>query len=100
MPIVSIVLFIVAAALLIYAGIAALTKSIPVQPTRRASVQNVTQAYAVQFAKLIALMAAAPAIGGIVGLFVEEKPLIAVIVFIVLFIGLMILGIKTIMKEK
>lgn len=98
MPIVSIVFFVISGAFLIYAGITALIKKIIVPVTRSASVKNVTKEYAVQFAKLIALLAIAPFVAAILGLFVEIV-LIPVIVFFVLFIGLLILGIKVIMKQ-
>ena len=97
MPIVTIVLFVFSGALLIYAGITALIKKISVMPTRSASVKNVTKEYAVKFAKLIAFLAIAPFVGGVIG-FITEIVLIPVIVFFVLFIGLLVLGIKIIMK--
>jgi len=98
MPIVSIVLFVFSGALLIYAGITAITKKIEVPINRRASVQNVTKEYATQFAKLIAFLAIAPAVGAIFGLFIEIT-IIPVIIFFVLFIVLLIIGIKVIMKQ-
>ncbi len=98
MPIVSIVLFVFSGALLIYAGITALIKSIIVPLNRRSSVQNVTKEYAKQFAKLIAFLAISPFVGGIFGLFIEIT-IIPVIIFFVLFIVLMIVGIKVIMKQ-
>ena len=53
----------------------------------------------VRVAKLIALMSAAPAIGGIVGLFVPVV-IIPIIVFAVLFIAIMIVGVKLIINKK
>ncbi len=99
MPIVSIMLFIFGGALLIYALIARITKRITVPANRRASVQNITKAYAVKLAKLIAFLAIAPIAGGIVGL-LTEITWIPVAVFGALFIALLIIGIKTIMKEE
>ena len=99
MPIVTIVLFVFGGALLLYALIARLTKRITVPITMSASVRNVTPEYAGRFSKLIGLLAVSPIVGGIVGFFVEAA-IIPVIVFFVLFVGLLILGIKTIMKEQ
>ena len=98
MPIVSIVLFVFSGALLIYAGMTALTKKIVVPINRRSSVQHVTKEYVKQFAKLIAFLAIAPAVGAIFGLFIEIV-LIPVIIFFVLFIALLVIGIKVIMKQ-
>lgn len=97
MPIVSIVLFVFSASLLIYAGITAISKKITVFITRSASVKNVTKKYAVKFAKLIAFLAIAPFVGGVIG-FITKIVLIPIIVFFVLFIVLLVLGIKIIMK--
>lgn len=99
MPTVSICLFVFGGAMLLYALIAGIRKKIVVQVTRSASVQHITKEYAVKLAKLIAFIAIAPIVGGIVGLFTEIT-IIPVIVFAVLFITLLIIGIKTIMKEK
>ena len=98
MPIVSIVLFIFSGAMLLYALITFLTKKITVMITRSASVKNVTKEYAKSFSYLIALLAVAPFVGGIFGLFIKIV-IIPVIIFFVLFIALLILGIKTIMKK-
>ncbi len=98
MPIVSIVLFVFAAALLIYAGMTALTKKIVVPINRSASVKNATKAYAVKMAKLIAFMAIAPAVGGIFGLFIDIIA-VPVIIFIVLFIALLVIGNKIIIER-
>lgn len=98
MPIVTIVLFIFSGSLLVYAGITALSKKITVFITRSASVKNVTKEYAKRFAALIAFLAIAPFVGGIIG-FITEIVIIPVIVFFVLFIALLIVGIKLIMKQ-
>ena len=97
MPIVSIVLFVFGGALLIYAGITAVTKKITVLIHQSSSVKNVTKEYAKKFAKLIAFISLAPLIGGVFGLFIEYA-IIPVIIFFVLFIILLIVGIKVIMK--
>ena len=98
MSIYSIIMFVLTAAFLIYAGITALTKNITVPYNRSASVRGTTKQYATQFSKLIALLTIAPFVSGIVGLF-ENLIIVAIIVLVVLFIGLLILGIKTIMKD-
>ena len=98
MPIVSIVLFILTGALLIYAGITALTKEVLVGVTRSASVKNISKEYALKIAKTIALISAGPFVGAIFGLFIDIVA-IPVIIAIVLLIGLLVLGIKVIMKK-
>ena len=99
MPIVSIVLFIFAGAMLLYAGGAALSKKLVVPMRMSGSVKDLSKEYVERVALLIALISAAPVTGGIVGLFV---PVVAVplIVFALLFIGLMIVGIKLIINKK
>lgn len=98
MPIVSIVLFVFSLAMLIYALLTALTKKKTVFITMSASVKHATKEYATSFAKLIAFLAIAPFVGGVFGLFIEIV-IIPVIIFVVMFIGLLILGIKIIMKQ-
>ena len=75
----------------------AISKKITVFITRSASVKNVTKKYAVKFAKLIAFLAIAPFVGGVIG-FITKIVLIPIIVFFVLFIVLIVLGNKIIMK--
>ena len=98
MPIVSIVLFIFGGALLLYAGLTALIKEIIVPINMSASVKNVSKKYALKFALLIAFLSISAFGGGIVGMFCDIV-LIPIIVFFVLFIVLMIVGIKVIMKD-
>ena len=98
MPIVSIVLFVFGGALLLYALIAFLTKTIIVPIHMMSSVKNVTKEYAERFAGLIAFLSISPIVGGIFGLFIQIA-LIPVIIFFVLFIILLIIGIKIIMKQ-
>lgn len=98
MPIVSIVLFVFGTALLIYAGIAALRGKLVVPINRSASVKNLTKKYVRKVALLLTFMAIAPFVGGILGFFTDIV-MIPVIVFFVLFIALLIIGIKIIMKQ-
>ena len=95
MPIVSIVLFIVSGALLLYALIAIATKKITVAVTRASSVKNVTKEQAQRIGLLIAFLSIAPMIGGILGLFIHLI-IIPILVFFVLFVALLVIGIKII----
>lgn len=99
MPIVSIIMFILTGALLLFAGITALSKNIPFlfQQTYSIPEGEKGKKYSVQFAKLLTLIAVSPLVSAILGLFVRNV-LIVVIVFVVLFVGLMVLGVKTVMK--
>ena len=65
----SVLMLLFAAALLLYAGLLALTKNYNMLPLRaRTSVKPKNpKAYTVQLAKVVALVAAAPALCGVVG---------------------------------
>lgn len=91
----SILMFIFSGILLLYAGLMALTKNYDMLPVRaRVSVEpKDKRAYAVQLAKVIALVAAAPALGGLVGLW---NILAGVIVLIGSSVFLIWLGTKII----
>ena len=65
----SILMICFAGALLLYAGLLALTKDANLIPKAHAVQMKDEKAYAVQLAKVIALVATAPLHGGIVGLF-------------------------------
>ena len=71
----SILMFIFAGALLLYAGLMAVTKDYNLLPLRaRVSVKpKDKKAYTFQLAKVIALVAAAPALGGLAGLLLLRK---------------------------
>lgn len=78
------------AALLLYAGCMALTKDYANLPIRaRVSVQpkNPKQ-YMMQFAKVTALVATAPAIGGLIGLWNAFAGMLAMLISIIVFIWL------------
>ena len=64
----SILVFCFSGALLLYAGLLAVTKDVTLIPRhRKAKIKN-RRAYALQFAKIMALVAAAPLLGGLAGL--------------------------------
>lgn len=67
----SILMFIFSGMLLLYAGLLALTKDYKLLPVRaRVSVKPKNpKLYASRFARVIALVAVAPLLGGVVGLF-------------------------------
>ncbi len=93
MPPFTILMLIFAGALLLYAGIMALTKDYDMLPIRaRQSVKPKNKKkYAFQLSKVIALVAAAPALSGIVGIW---TPLGAGIVFVVGLIVFLWIGTK------
>ena len=98
MPIVSIVLFVFGGAMLLYALITFLIKSIILPLNMTASVKNATKEYAERFAGLIAFISISFIVGGIFGLFIDIV-IIPIIIAFALFIVLMIIGIKVIMKQ-
>ena len=89
----SILMGIFAAAILLYAGILALTKDYNMLPyhTRQSVKPKNPRAYAFQLAKVIALVAMAPALSALVGLW---SLLAAFIVLIVAFVVFLWLGTK------
>lgn len=93
----AVLMFIFAGALLIYAGLAALTKDYRILPVKaRVSVKpKDPKTYTLQFSKVIALAAAAPALGGLFGLL---HPVAGVIVLIAGLAAAIWLGTK-IMKK-
>ena len=93
----SIIMAIFAAALLLYAGLMALTKDYKMIPYRsRQSVKpKDPKKYAFQLSKVLALVAAAPAVSALAGLF---NVLVAVILLFVGIVAAIWLGTK-IMKN-
>lgn len=82
---VSILLFIFSAALLVYAGWLAKSKDPRMIPRHYAAKMDHPERYAVQMAKVIALAAIAPFLGGLVGIFSTVAGLIVMLVgFIVI----------------
>ena len=71
MPIVSIVLFVFGGAMLLYALITFLIKSIILPLNMTASVKNATKEYAERFAGLIAFISISFIVGAIFGLFID-----------------------------
>ena len=92
-----ILMFIFSAAILLYAGLMAWTKDYKILPFRaRVSVKPKNpKRYMTQFAKVTALVAAAPLLSGLVGLW---NLLAALIVLIVGFVAFIWIGTK-IMKD-
>ncbi len=88
----SILMFAMAAGLLLYAAGLGAMKNHKLIPRWRAAKMNDPKRYAVQFAKGIAVMAAPFAVSGMIGLFQWYMP--AVIVFIGGFIGAMVVIVK------
>ena len=89
----SILMFCFSGAILIYAGIMAATKDISMLRWRHRNVAKMKdpKAYAVMVAKILALTAAAPLIGGLIGLL---SPLIGGIALIVCLMPFIWLGVK------
>ena len=86
----SIVLGVFAGALLLYAGLMALTKDYKILPIRgqQAVKPKDPKRYTAQFAKVIALVAAAPAIGAIVGIWSVIAAVVVTVAGIVVCIWL------------
>ena len=89
----SIIMFCFSGAILLYAGIMGATKDIKMLYWRHrySAKMNDKKAYAVMVAKILAITAAAPLLGGLVGLI---SPLIGGIVLVVSFIASIWLGVK------
>ena len=89
----SVIMFCFSGAILIYAGIMGATKDILLLPWRHRRVAKINdpKAYAVMLAKIVALTAAAPFIGGLIGLL---SPLIGGIALIVSMVVFIWLGVK------
>ena len=84
----SILMFMFSGGLLLYAAILALSKDVKMIPRDYAAKITDKRRYATQFAKVIALVALAPAYGGIVGLFSTGWGLFAMITQMILAIFL------------
>ena len=86
----SIIMGVFAAALLLYAGLMALTKDYKMLPYRaRASVKpKDKKKYTLQLAKVIALVALAPLISALVGLWNKIVAVVVLILGVIIFIWL------------
>ena len=93
----SILLFIFSGALLLYAALMAITKNYKILPVRsQISVEpKDPKAYTVQFSKVIALVAAAPALGGLIALI---NPIAGLLVMLAAFIATIWIGTKIMRK--
>ena len=93
----SIIMFIMAGALLLYAGLTAVTKTVILQRRYKASYKaRDKKLYAVQLAKAIAIIAAAFLISGLVGL--TKIYWLAVILLIAGIVGGIIIATKLVKK--
>ena len=81
-----------AGGILLYSAIVAIVKSPDLIPRYYAAKRQTKQKYAVQFAKLMALCAAAPVLSGLVGLIAPTLP--SLLILIVAFIFCLRLGIQ------
>ena len=88
----SIMMFIFGGAVLLYAGILALTKDYQLVAKSWAVKPKNSKRYAVEFAKTMAIIAIAPIVSGIVGLF--GNAIVNTIVAVVSFIACFVIGIK------
>lgn len=93
----SILLFIFSGALFLYAALMAITKDYRILPVRsRVSVEPKNpRAYTAQFSKVIALVASAPAIGGLIALI---NQIAGLLVMLAVFIVTIWIGTKIIKK--
>jgi len=81
----SILMFIFSGAILLYALLLAWTKDVNLIRRHYAAKIKDEKKYAVQFAKLLAVVAAAPALAGIAGMFTENF-IFVIIVFVLALI--------------
>ena len=95
----SILMWIFSAALLFYAGVLLLFKEVELIPRHYMAHIEDKRTYAVRFAYLIMLVAAAPALSGLVAFFGEFLILPAVIVLIAGVIVAIVIGVKFIMPK-
>ena len=97
----SILMFCMAAGLLLYAGLLALAKDPMLIPKHYAAKMKNKKAYAVMFAKITAMMALPFAVSGIVGLIwnAEQTLLPAIIVLIVGLVVCLYLSTKIAKKQ-
>ncbi|SCW31667.1 hypothetical protein SAMN02910456_00503 [Ruminococcaceae bacterium YRB3002] len=89
----SIVMFVVGGALMLYAGVLALTKDTDLIMRSYAAKMPDKKRYALQFAKTIAIIAIAPLLSGVAGFF--ENVVVNSIVGVVSFVVCFIIAIKT-----
>ena len=93
----SIVMFCLSGGMLLYALFISFRKYDMI-PKSHATNPPDKKAYAKQFAKLVALVAIAPAASGVVGLFGKEAELPAIIVLFAGIVALMVIGVRWVKK--
>ena len=98
MSVLSIVMFVITFSMLVYSGLVFLNKKIILPINKTASVKKVSKEYVKRFGFLIMFLSIAPFISGILG-FITTIIFIPIIVFFVLFVILLVVGIKIIMKQ-
>ena len=98
----SIIMFCMAGGLLLYAGILALAKDPMLIPRHYAANMRNKKAYAMMFAKIIAMMAVPFAVSGILGLIwnADQTLVPAIIVLIIGFIACLYLSTKIAKKYQ
>ena len=97
----SIMTIIFAVCLFLYAGILFIAKDVNLIPKSHMAKITDKKLYAKRFALLIAMIAMAPLLSGIIALFgkIEIMIIPALIVLVVVFIAALIIGIKFMPKE-
>jgi hypothetical protein len=88
----AIIMFVFSGAILLYAGLLALTRDVTMLP-KQSAVKNVgdKKAYALRVAKVLAIVAVSPALTGVTALL---SGIAAAIVFVVSLVGCIWLGVK------
>ena len=87
----AIIMFVFSGAILLYAGVLALTRDVGMLRRRYAAKMTDPRAYALKVAKVLAIVALSPALSGAAALF---SAMAAVIVFVVSLVVRIWLGVK------
>ena len=87
----AIIMFVFSGAILLYAGLLALTRDVTMLPKQSAVNVGDKKAYALRVAKVLAIVAVSPALTGLTALL---SGVAAAIVFIVSFVACIWLGVK------
>ena len=93
----SIMMFALAAGLLLYAGLLAAAKDPTLIPRHYAAKMQDPKEYAAQIARVVCITACAPALSGLIGLFSTAAAFVELLIGFVFFIWL---GIKTMHRKK
>jgi len=87
----AIIMFVFSGAILLYAGVLALTRDVKMLQRRYATKIKDPRAYTLKVAKILAIVAVSPALTGVAALF---SNMAAAIVFVVSFVASIWLGVK------